>query len=48
MTNNLLWFSVIFGFHFLLCCTKPVVEWHTSSAEDTGKSNPNRYASKPS
>lgn len=43
MMSNLLCFLVIFGCHLLLCCTKPVVEWHTSTAEHTGKSNSNGY-----
>ena len=44
MTTNLLCFLVIFGSNLLLCCTKPVLEWHTSSAEDTGKFNLNFHA----
>lgn len=40
MMTYLLCFLVIFGSHFLLCCTKPVGEWHTSSGEDTSKYNP--------
>ena len=47
MTTSLLCFFVIFGSHFLLCCSKPVAEWHTSSAEDTGKSNPYCYGCTP-
>lgn len=39
MMTTLLSFLVIFGSHFLLCYTKPVVEWHAPTAEHAEPGN---------